>query len=73
MGLKWTDVHEIALFLATSKPEADPRYVNFVELHHWVRSLDDFDDVSAHCGERVLEAIQAAWIDKMDEEVAIDN
>ncbi len=30
MSLKWTDVLEIAIQLDESKPEVDPRYVNFV-------------------------------------------
>jgi len=28
--------------------------------------LPDFDDVSERCGERILEAIQMAWIDESD-------
>ena len=39
MSLKWVDVLEIAIQLAESKPEVDPRYVNFVDLHRWVLAL----------------------------------
>ncbi|MDY7559227.1 Fe-S cluster assembly protein IscX [Pseudomonas sp. 10B1] len=66
MSIKWTDVLEIAIQLAESKPEVDPRYVNFVELQRWVISLPEFDDDPVRGGEKVLEAIQAAWIDEAD-------
>ena len=64
MGLKWTDVLDIAIELAESKPDVDPRYVNFVDLHRWVVALDDFEDDPQRGGEKVLEAIQAAWIEE---------
>lgn len=66
MSLKWIDVLEIAIQLAESKPEVDPRYVNFVELHRWVQELPDFSDDPSRGGEKVLEAIQAAWIEEAD-------
>ena len=66
MSLKWVDVLEIAIQLAESKPEVDPRYVNFLNLRNWVVALPDFDDDPARGGEKVLEAIQAAWIEEAD-------
>lgn len=66
MSLKWTDVQEIALQLMEQKPDIDPHYLNFVDLHQWVLALPDFTDVPDHGGEKVLEAIQSAWIDEMD-------
>ena len=64
MSLLWTDVNEIAIELTQVKPEVDPRYVNFVDLRNWVIELDDFTDDPSRCGEKILEAIQAAWIDE---------
>ncbi|NKQ12339.1 Fe-S cluster assembly protein IscX [Pseudomonas sp. SST3] len=64
MALKWSDVLDIAIELAESKPDVDPRYVNFVELHRWVVELPDFSDDPKRGGEKVLEAIQAAWIEE---------
>jgi len=64
MGLKWSDVQDIAIELDEAHPEADPRYVNFVDLRNWVIALEAFDDDPAHSGEKVLEAIQMAWIDE---------
>ncbi len=66
MSLKWTDVLEIAIQLDESKPEVDPRYVNFVDLRRWVVELPEFSDDPQRSGEKVLEAIQAAWIEERD-------
>ncbi|AZO86216.1 MULTISPECIES: Fe-S cluster assembly protein IscX [Pseudomonas] len=66
MKLKWTDVLEIAIQLAESKPDVDPMSVNFVDLRKWVMELPDFDDLPEHCGEKILEAIQAHWIEERD-------
>ncbi len=66
MSLKWIDVLDIAIELAESKPDVDPRYVNFVDLHRWVVALPGFSDDPSRAGEKVLEAIQAAWIDEAD-------
>ena len=66
MSLKWNDVLEIAIQLADTRPEVDPRYVNFVELHQWVLALPEFADDPQRGGEKVLEAIQAAWIEEAD-------
>ncbi len=62
--MKWTDVQDIVVELADSKPDIDPRYINFVDLRNWVMALPDFDDDPARCGEKVLEAIQMAWIEE---------
>ena len=66
MSLKWVDVLEIAIQLAESKPDVDPMSVNFVDLRKWVMELPDFDDMPEHCGEKILEAIQAHWIEERD-------
>ena len=66
MGLKWTDVSDIAIELDETHPDVDPMMVNFVDLMNWVVALPDFDDEKEHCGEKILEAIQAAWIEEKD-------
>ena len=60
--MKWTDVTAIAEALYETYPDVDPATVRFVDLHNWVVALDGFDDDRTRGGERVLEAIQAAWI-----------
>lgn len=63
--MKWTDVSEIAIGLSESLPDVDPTKVNFVDLMNWVLALPGFDDDPKHCGERILEAIQQAWMDEV--------
>ncbi len=63
--MKWTDTQEIALGLCEERPEVDPIRVNFVDLMRYVTQLPGFDDNPRHCGEKILEAIQQAWIDEM--------
>lgn len=62
--MKWTDVYDIAIELSDQYPDTDPQYVRFVDLRDWVLALEDFDDDPQHCGEKILEAIQAAWIEE---------
>ena len=64
MGLKWADTLDIAIELDEVHPDVDPMHVNFVDLMRWVAALPDFDDEQAHCGEKILEAIQMAWIEE---------
>lgn len=64
--MKWTDVQEIAIQLADAHPDIDPTRINFVDLMRWVMALHEFDDDPKHCGERVLEAIQQAWIEEAE-------
>ena len=66
MGLKWTDSLDIAIELAEQHPDIDPTQVRFTELRDWVLALDEFDDDPAHSGEKILEAIQMAWIEERD-------
>lgn len=66
MSLKWVDVLEIAIQLAERHPDVDPRYLNFVQLQRWVLELPEFSDDASRGGEKVLEAIQAAWIEEAD-------
>lgn len=62
--MKWTDVQQIAEELYDLHPDVDPKTIRFVDLHNYVVELDGFDDDHRHGGEKVLEAIQQAWIDE---------
>jgi FeS assembly protein IscX len=66
MGLKWTDTREIAIELCEAHPETNPMTVRFTDLHKWVMELPDFADDPKHSGEKILEAIQMAWMDEYD-------
>jgi FeS assembly protein IscX len=63
--MKWTDSLDIAIELAEAHPEIDPRTIRFTDLHRWVMELPEFDDNPEHSGEKILEAIQMAWIDEI--------
>ena len=65
MSLKWTDVTQIAMALVDIHTEVDPRYIRFTDLHRWVCELDEFDDDPQRSGEKILEAIQQAWIEEI--------
>jgi len=64
--MKWTDTREIAIALAESRPDTNPGTVLFTDLRQWVLALPDFDDDPKHSGEKILEAIQMAWMDEGD-------
>ncbi len=64
--MKWTDTSEIAQALADKFPDIDPKTVRFTDLHRWVCELAQFDDDPKRSGEKILEAIQMAWIDEAD-------
>jgi FeS assembly protein IscX len=67
MKLKWTDSLDIAIELCEKYPDINPATVRFTDLMEWVMALDDFDDAAEHCGEKILEAIQMAWLDEVDD------
>ena len=56
--MKWTDINDIAIELSDAHPSIDPLKINFVDLRDWVMALPG-------CGEKILEAIQQAWIDEV--------
>ena len=64
--MKWTDVNDIAIELVDVHPEVDPLSVRFTDLREWVMGLAGFDDDPERSGEKILEAIQMAWLDEMD-------
>jgi FeS assembly protein IscX len=64
--MKWIDSYEIAAALAEQYPDVDPKTVVFLDLMRWVLEIEEFDDDPKHCGEKILEAIQMAWIDEVE-------
>ncbi len=64
--MKWTDTLEIALALAEAHSQIDPRTIRFTDLHRWVCELPEFNDDPDRSSERILEAIQMAWIEESD-------
>ncbi len=64
--MKWTDTRDVAIALAEHHPEVDPKTVNFVDLRNWVIEMPEFEDDPKRSGEKIPEAIQAAWIEEVE-------
>ena len=64
--LKWVDTLDIAIELSEKHPDIDPQWINFVDLQKLVLELEDFEDEPEASNEKILEAIQMAWIDERD-------
>jgi len=63
--MKWIDSEEIAIALFEKYSDVDPRTVRFTDLRRWVCELENFSDDPNRSGEKILEAIQMAWIDEV--------
>ncbi|CAG7601591.1 Fe-S cluster assembly protein IscX [Candidatus Vallotia tarda] len=64
--MKWTDINNIAIALMDLYPDINPQYVRFTDLYQWVIKLNEFDDEPKRSSEKILEAIQLAWIKDAD-------
>jgi FeS assembly protein IscX len=64
--MKWTDSTLIAEELYDKYPDVDPKTIRFTDLMQWVLELNGFTDNESNCGERILEAIQMAWIEEYE-------
>lgn len=64
--MKWTDTLDIAIELSEKHSDVDPRYIRFTDLHAWVMALEGFSDDPNRSSEKILEAIQMAWIEELD-------
>lgn len=64
--MKWTDSQRIAEELYDAHPDIDPKTIRFTQLRDLIMALPDFDDEPNHCGEKILEAVQMAWIEEAE-------
>ena len=62
--LRWTDVRDIAIELEEAHPDVDNVNLRFTDLRKWVMALPGFEDDPNKSSEKILEAIQMAWIDE---------
>ncbi|QRN41212.1 MAG: Fe-S cluster assembly protein IscX [Neisseriaceae bacterium] len=63
--MKWSDINDIATYLADQHPEIEPQQIRFSQLRKLILEIPEFDDKPEYCGERILEAVQQAWIDEV--------
>jgi len=64
MTITWRDTEEIGIALAEKYPDTDPLTVRFTDLHRFVTELAEFGDDPKASNEKILEAIQMAWLDE---------
>ena len=62
--MKWSDIYDIAAALEDAHADKDNVNLRFTDLHAWICALPDFTDDPAASNEKILEAIQMAWIDE---------
>jgi|TARA_B100001063_G_scaffold246886_1_gene288323 FeS assembly protein IscX len=65
MKITWSDILEIAIELSETYPEVDPQWISFPDLHKKICNLKNFDDNPQNSNEKILEAIQMAWMDEL--------
>ncbi len=64
MTITWRDAEDIGIALAEKYPTTDPLTVRFTDLHRFVMELAEFGDDPKASNEKILEAIQMAWLDE---------
>ena len=64
MKTTWSDILEIAIDLLEAHPDVDPQWISFPDLHQKICNLKNFDDNPNNSNEKILEAIQMAWMDE---------
>lgn len=64
--MNWHEVRKIAIALEETHPEADNLNLRFTDLREWILALPGFVGAADGCNEKVLEAIQMAWLDERD-------
>ena len=62
--IRWRDTEDIGLALIERHPDVDPLSVRFTDLHRYVTELPGFGDDPKASNEKILEAIQMAWLDE---------
>jgi FeS assembly protein IscX len=60
----WRDAEDIGIALSETFPDIDPLTVRFTDLHRYVTELPQFGDDPKASNEKILEAIQMAWLDE---------
>ena len=66
MEIDWSDIQEIAIELYENFPEIDPQWISFPDLHNKISNLKNFTGDPSKSNEKILEAIQMAWMDELD-------
>ena len=65
MSMGWRDAEDIGIALSEKLPDVDPLAVRFTDLHRYVTELPGFSYDAKASNEKILEAIQMAWLDEV--------
>ena len=65
--MRWTDTQDIAEKLEEQYPNVDIINLRFTDFHNWIVNLPEFSDNPERSNERILEAIQGAWLEFREE------
>ena len=65
--MTWTDTREIAIALAEAHLDVKPLTVRFTDLHAWILKLPGFTGEPGKSNEKILEAVQMAWLDETED------
>ncbi len=60
--IEWTDIYDIAIYLEETYPDQDILSVRFTDLWQWVCQMPHFQGRPEESSEKILEAIQQAWL-----------
>ena len=64
--MTWTDTLDIAIALHEKFPGQDPLELRFTDLHRQVTELPGFTGDPQKSNEKILEAIQMAWVEERE-------
>ena len=63
-NFSWQDTQIIAEELYDLYPDINPQYIRFTDLHQKICTLKGFEGEANKSNERILEAVQMAWIEE---------
>ncbi len=64
--MKWLEIYDISIKLEENYPDVDIMNLSFTKLKSLVISLENFNDDVDVSNEKILEAIQMAWIEERE-------
>jgi len=62
--MRWVDVFDVAIALEEAHPNEDILRLSFTKLQQMILALPGFSGHEKECNEKILEAIQQAWLEE---------
>ena len=67
MNLNWNNIDDIAVELFEQDTSYNPLQIKFTDLIEKVLALPGFNGERNKCNEKILEAIQMAWLEEFND------